>query len=124
MTRRTTKQTPTMRDRFNVTTDDLAEIFGDDFLSLTRDEALDRLHDTLARLVAEHDQAEALIADINRFTVALIHAVATDGTANLGDTCDTIATELGGHTEGTSFALTGIAALVEADERHHETEKR
>ena len=117
MTRRTTshQETPPFPERFGVSPDDLAEIFGDDFLSLTHDEALNRLHDTLARLVAEADQAQALLTDIGDFTTEFLYAIATHGTTHLGELCDTVTTNLGRHTTGTTFAHVAIAGLLEAD---------
>lgn len=113
MTRARSKQTPTMRERFGVTADDLAEIFGPDWATLTHEEALTVLGDRLSRLVAEHDQAEALTRDITHFAHALIEAVATHGTRNLGELSDTITTNLGGPTQGTTFAHVAIAGLAE-----------
>jgi hypothetical protein len=117
MTPRKPRKEPTTLDRFGVTPDELTQIFGDDWPTLTHDQAHTTLHDTLAHLTAEHDQAEALIADLNAFTFTFIVAVVLTGTRHLAELCDNVNADLGGETEGSRLARISIAGLLHADEQ-------
>jgi hypothetical protein len=120
MTRRKTQptHTPLSHASLGVTTTELADTLGPHWNDLNHADMLDTLLHRLTQLTTNHDHPETLVNDLNTFTVEFIHAILHHGTQDLTELCDTVTNNLGGHTEGTRFALTSIAGLLEADQRH------